>query len=55
MGALLGLLVNAPAVGKPPHHVETHFECACSDTSSSSDDVKTKPTTKKETQPTPSL
>jgi hypothetical protein len=39
MGALLGLLINTPAVGKPPH-IQTHCECDCSDTSSSSDDSK---------------
>ena len=39
MGALLAILVNSPAVVKPPH-IETHFECACSDTSSSSEEPK---------------
>ena len=40
MGALISALLNSnntSAVGKPLHHVETHCECACDDSSSSED------------------
>jgi hypothetical protein len=40
MGALLALLVNPSPTAKPLHHVETRFECQCSDTSSSSEEPK---------------
>jgi hypothetical protein len=41
MGALLSI-VSAGNAGKPLHHVETHCECACSDTSESSEESKNK-------------
>ena len=43
MGALLSILSAGNAgVGKPLHHVETHCDCACSDTSGSSEESKNK-------------
>jgi hypothetical protein len=51
MGALLSLLLNSNGASgaKPFHHVETHFECACDD-SSSSEDLQHEKEKHKETQ-----
>ena len=46
MGSIIGLLVNSPVVGKVPHHLETHCDCKCSESSDESNEPKKESTTK---------